>query len=204
MKQLRLSILTVAVLAAMSFSAAAQTTEASVDLKKIFTGYWKTKQANAALDNRLADLRKEMKEMADGLDKAQADYKQLLDQANDPAISADERDKRKQSAATKAKEITTTKTTLDQFQRQAEAQVSDERERMRGNLLTDIQKAVADKAKAAGYTLVLNGANSDAFVYVGPQADITDAVLAQLNAGAPIDLTKPASAAGSNVSTNLP
>jgi len=204
MKQLRLTILTVAVLAAMSFSAAAQTKQASVDLKKIFTGYWKTKQANVALDNRLTELRKEMKEMADGLDKAQADYKQLLDQANDLAFSADERDKRKQSAAAKAKEITTTKTTLDQFQRQAEAQVSDERERMRGNLLTDIQKAVADKAKAGGYTLVLNAANSDAFVYISPQPDITDAVLAQLNAGAPIDLTKPAGAAGSNVSTNQP
>ncbi len=204
MKQLRVIILTVVVLAATSFSAAAQTKLASVDLKKIFTGYWKTKQANAALDNRLTELRKEMKEMSDGLDKAQTDYKQLLDQANDLAISSDERDKRKQSAADKAKEITTTKTTLEQFQRQAEAQVADERERMRGNLLTDIQKAVADKAKAGGYTLVLNAANSDAFVYVSPQTDITDAVLAQLNAGAPIDLTKPASPSGLNSSTNLP
>jgi Skp family chaperone for outer membrane proteins len=145
-----------------------------------------------------------MKDMADGLDKAQTDYKQLLDQANDSALSADERDKRKQSAAAKAKEISTTKTTLEQFQRQAEAQLSDESQRMRGNLLTDIQKAVAEKAKAAGYVLVMNAANPDAFVYVSPDTDITETVLAQLNAGAPIDLTKPASSAALNVSTNLP
>lgn len=204
MKNLRLTILTVAVLAAMSFSAAAQTKLASVDLKKIFSGYWKTKQANVALENRQTELRKEMKDMADGLDKAETDYKQLLDQANDPAISADERDKRKLSASAKAKEITTSKTTLEQFQRQAEAQLSDESQRMRGNLLTDIQKAVADKAKAGGYTLVMNAANPDAFVYVSPDINITEAVLAQLNAGAPIDLTKPASGAVVNVSTNLP
>ena len=203
MKILRLTILTVAVLAAMSFPASAQTKLASVDLKKIFTSYWKTKQANVALENRQTELRKEMKDMADGLDKAQTDYKQLLDQANDSALSADERDKRKQSAAAKAKEISTTKTTLEQFQRQAEAQLSDESQRMRGNLLTDIQKAVADKAKTAGYTLVVNAANSEAFVYVSSSTDITDAVLAQLNAGAPIDLTKPASAP-LNLSTNLP
>ena len=204
MKILRLTILTVAVLAAMSFPASAQTKLASVDLKKIFTSYWKTKQANVALENRQTDLRKEMKDMADGLDKAQTDYKQLLDQANDSALSADERDKRKQSAAAKAKEISTTKTTLEQFQRQAEAQLSDESQRMRGNLLTDIQKAVAEKAKAAGYVLVMNAANPDAFVYVSPDTDITETVLAQLNAGAPIDLTKPASSAALNVSTNLP
>jgi outer membrane protein len=204
MKILRLTILTVAVLAAMSFPASAQTKLASVDLKKIFTSYWKTKQANVALENRQTELRKEMKDMADGLDKAQTDYKQLLDQANDSALSADERDKRKQSAAAKAKEISTTKTTLEQFQRQAEAQLSDESQRMRGNLLTDIQKAVAEKAKAAGYVLVMNAANPDAFVYVSPDTDITETVLAQLNAGAPIDLTKPASSAALNVSTNLP
>ena len=75
---------------------------------------------------------------------------------------------------------------------------------MRGNLLTDIQKAVAEKAKAAGYVLVMNAANPDAFVYVSPDTDITETVLAQLNAGAPIDLTKPASSAALNVSTNLP
>jgi outer membrane protein len=203
MKNVRLTLLTMLVLCAMSFSAAAQTKLASVDLKKIFTGYWKTKQANVALESRQTELRKEMKDMAEGLDKAQTDYKQLLDQANDSALSADERDKRKQSAAAKAKEMATTKTTLEQFQRQAEAQLSDESQRMRGNLLTDIQKAVADKAKTAGYTLVVNAANSEAFVYVSSSTDITDAVLAQLNAGAPIDLTKPASAP-LNLSTNLP
>lgn len=204
MKNVRLTLLTMLVLCAMSFTAAAQTKLASVDLKKIFNGYWKTKQASAALENRQTELRKEMKEMAEGLDKAQTDYKQLLDQANDSVLSADERDKRKQSAAAKAKEIASTKSSLEQFQRQAEAQLSDENQRMRGNLLTDIQKAVADKAKLAGYTLVVNAAIPDAFMYVSPSIDITEAVLAQLNAGAPIDLTKPASGGALTVSTNQP
>ena len=78
MKNLRLTLLTVVLLAATAFSAAAQTKIATVDMKKIFNAYWKTKQATTALENRKADLRKELKEQADGLDKAQADYKQLL------------------------------------------------------------------------------------------------------------------------------
>jgi Skp family chaperone for outer membrane proteins len=140
--------------------------------------------------------------MADGLEKAQTDYKQLLDQANDQAISADERDKRKQAAADKLKEMSSTKTTLEQFQRQAEAQLADESQRMSGNLVVEIQKAVADKAKAGGFTLVLNAANSEAFIYVSTENDITDSVLSQLNAGAPIDLTRPMSGAPLNLNTN--
>ena len=203
MKNLRVMFLTVILLSAMSFSAAAQTKVATVDMKKIFNTYWKTKQATAALENRKIELRKEMKDMTDGLEKAQADYKQLLDQASDQAISADERDKRKQAAANKLKEMTSTKSTLDQFQRQAEAQLADESQRMSGNLVVEIQKAVADKAKAGGYTVVLNASNTEAFIYTSPDADITDAVLAQLNAGAPIDLSKPMGGVPLNLNTNL-
>ena len=204
MKNFRLPILTVVLLAAMTFSAAAQnqTKLATVDMKKLFNGYWKTKKATASLDVRRTELRKEMKDMADGLEKAQTDYKQLLDQASDQAISADERDKRKQAATATAKEITTRQTSLEQFRRQAESQLADESQRMSGNLVVDIQKAVADKAKAGGFTAVLNAGNPEAVIYVNPDTDITDAVLAQLNAGAPIDLTKPAG--NLNISTNLP
>jgi outer membrane protein len=195
MKNLRLTLLTVVLLAATAFSAAAQTKIATVDMKKIFNAYWKTKQATTALENRKADLRKELKEQADGLEKAQTDYKQLLDQSNDQAISADEREKRKESAAVKAREINKSKMDLDQYQRQAEAQ------------LAEIEKAVSDKAQAGGYTLVLNSAASELItvVYFDPKTDITEAVITQLNAGAPIDLSKPAGGVPlNNISTNLP
>jgi Skp family chaperone for outer membrane proteins len=203
MKNLRLTLLTVLLLAATALSATAQTKVATVDMKKIFNGYWKTRQATAALENRKLELRKEMKDMADGLDKAQSDYKLLLAQADDQAISPDERDKRQQAATSKAKEIDSTKVTLQQFQRQAEAQLADQSQRMSGNLVVEIQKAVADRAKAGGYSLVINSANTEAFIYVGPESDITDGVLTELNAGAPIDLTKPTGGPALNLSTNL-
>ncbi len=204
MKNLRLTILTAVLLAATAFSGAAQTKLATVDMKKVFNGYWKTKQATAALENRKTELRKEVKDMADNLEKAQADYKALADQANDLAISQEERDKRRLAAADKAKEITTSKTALDQFERQADAQLGDQSQRMSGNLVTEIQKAVADKAKASGYTIVINSANTEAFIYVSTDADLTESVLAQLNAGAPIDVTKPVSGAPLSISTNQP
>jgi outer membrane protein len=204
MKNLRLPLLTVLLLAAMTFSAAAQSKIATVDMKKIFEGYWKTKQATLALENRKTELQKEMKEMTDGLDKAQTDYKKLLDQSNEPAISADEREKRKQNAADKAKEINSTKLSIEQFQRQAQTQIGSQSQRMSANLVTEIQKAVADKAKAGGYTLVMNAAAAELItvVYSDPKVDITADVVAQLNAGAPIDVNSK-SGVPLNVSTNL-
>jgi outer membrane protein len=205
MKNLRLTLLTVVLLTATAFSASAQTKVATVEMAKIFNGYWKTKQATSALESRKLELRKEIKDMADGLEKAQTEYKLLLDQSNDQAISADERDKRKQAATGKAKEITNSKVALEQFQRQAEAQLADQSQRMSGNLVTEIKKAVADKAKAGGYTLVLNSATSEmgSVLYSDSQFDITDAVLTQLNAGAPIDLAKPLNGP-LTLRTNLP
>jgi outer membrane protein len=206
MKNLRITFLTVALLGAMTLAATAQTKIATVDMKKLFNGYWKTPQAQTALENRKLDLRKEIKEMADGLEKAQADYKLLLDQANDQVLSQDERDKRKQSAADKAKEINNSKIAIEQFQRQAESQLADQSQRMSGGLVTDIQKAIADQAKAGGYTLVFNSATSEMLVFSATNEDITIPVLKQLNAGKPIDVTKPFS--GNDlpltISTNLP
>jgi outer membrane protein len=203
MKKLYLTILTAALLAATAVSATAQTKVASVDMKKLFDGYWKTKQSQAILESSKAELRKEIKDMADGLEKTQTEYKQLLDQANDQAISADERDKRKQAAGDKAKELNNSKAALEQFQRQAEAQLADKSQRMSGNIVTEIRKAVADKAKAGGYSTVLNAAAAEVVVFSDPGTDITDPVLAQLNAGAPIDVIKPAGLP-LTISTNLP
>jgi outer membrane protein len=204
MKNIRIIALTLSLLAFLSVPAFAQTKVASVDMKKVFNGYWKTKQAQTALENRKSELRKEIKDMADGLEKAQADYKRLLDQANDQAISADERDKRKSSASDKAKEINTSKVAIEQFQRQAEAQLADQSQRMSGNLVGEIQKAVTDKAKAGSYGLVVNAANAEAFVYVSPDNDLTAAVLTQLNAGAPIDVSTPATGLPLSIGTNAP
>jgi len=203
MKKLYLTILTATLLAATAFSATAQTKVASVDMKKLFDGYWKTKQAQSALESRKLELRKEIKDMTEGLEKTQTEYKQLLDQANDQSISDAERDKRKQAAGDKAKELNTAKVALEQFQRQAEAQLADQSQRMSGNIVTEIRKAVGDKAKAGGYNTVLNGAAAEVVVYNDSGTDITDSVLAQLNAGAPIDVTKPAGLP-LNISTNLP
>jgi len=193
MKNLRLLIVTAA-LFAVAFSASAQSKLASVDMKKVFNSYYKTKMAQAAIDKDKTDLTKEIKDMSDALNKARADYKQILDQANDQAISADERDKRKQAAADKMKQLQDSKNAIDQFERQAQVTLSEQSQRMRENLLGEIKAAVSVQAKAAGFTLIIDSAAetanaTTAVIYSNGENDLTDAVLKQLNVNAPISTT---------------
>jgi outer membrane protein len=198
MKNILRTVLPAMVLMAfMGSSALAQTKIATVDLRKLFDNYYKTKLAQAAIQERAAQLDKDDKSMKDDLKKGSDDYQKLLQQANDQALSADERDRRKQSADDKLKQLQASKTAIDQFERQAQTTLGEQRQRMRDNIIVEIKAAVTTKAKAAGDTLVFDTAaetvnGTMAVVYTTGDNDLTESVLAQLNAGEPIDLTKPA------------
>jgi len=57
-----------------------------VNLRKIFEGYWKKKDAEAALKDRETDIQKEIKTMMSDYDKSKEDYQKLLTAANDQAV----------------------------------------------------------------------------------------------------------------------
>ena len=183
----------------LSGSALAQTKIATVDLGNAFTNYFKTKLAQASIQEAATQLDKDDKSMKDDLQKAADEYQQLLQQANDQAISAAERDRRQQSAADKLKQLNERRAAIDQYERQAQATLNDQRQRMREKILADIQAAVNAKAKAGGYALVIDKSAQAAsltsvVVYGNPEIDLTADVLKQLNAGAPIDMPATSSA----------
>ncbi|MGA2853006.1 MAG: OmpH family outer membrane protein [Verrucomicrobiota bacterium] len=189
----------VLLLAFFSGSALAQTKIATVDLGNTFTNYYKTKLAQAAIQDRATQLAKDDKGMKDDLKKASDEYQQLLQQANDQSISAGERARRQQAAADKLKQLEERRTAIDEYERQAQATLNDQKLQMREKILARIQTTVNTVAKAGGYTLVIDKSAQAAsvtpvVVYSVPEIDLTADVLKQLNDGAPIDMT-PASSA---------
>jgi Skp family chaperone for outer membrane proteins len=220
MKFLRTTILTFSLLAGLSVPALAQTKSSpaqtdrigTVDLRKLFDGYWKTKQVQTVLNERKAQLDNDDKSMRDDYKKGSDEYQKLLAQSNDQALSTDQRDKRKQAAADKMKQLQEAKTAIDQFERQAQITLTEQSQRMRDNILSEIKAAVAAQAKIAGYSLVIDAAAetvnvTTTVVYTSGENDLTDAVLKRLNAGAPIGTTSaPVSASPSLLllNTNKP
>ena len=180
----------------LSSSGWAQSRIATVDLRKIFDNYWKTKQADAALKDRGTDIEKDHKTMLEDWKKAKDEYQTLLTDANNQTLSLEERDKRKKSAEEKFKQIKESEDAIGQYERQARTTLDEQRKRMRDSIVEEIRTAVNGKAKSAGYALVLDTAaesaqNTPIVLYSNNENDMTDGVLTQLNAGAPADLAKP-------------
>src|SRR5205814_7583138 len=96
----------------LSCSALGQGRIATIDLRKVFDNYWKTKQADTTLKDRAGDMEKEHKNMLEDWKKAKDDYNALLASANDQAVSSDERDRKKKSAEEKLKYIKDTEETI--------------------------------------------------------------------------------------------
>ncbi|MBN2507146.1 MAG: OmpH family outer membrane protein [Verrucomicrobia bacterium] len=184
------ALLAACLLAAFSLPARAQGKIAIIDLQKVFDKYYKTQAASAKLKQRMADLDKEQNALIAQRQKAADDYKQALEQANDMAVSIEEREKRKKIAETKLREVYDTEQSLTQFRAQASTSVEEEDRRMRENIIAEIRAVVSAKGKAAGYGLILDVAGASlsrvpVVVYHSGQIDLTDEVLAQLNANAP-------------------
>ena len=168
----------------------AQSRIATVDLSQLFDNYWKTKEAEAALKKRASELEQDHKNMMDELRKHSEEYQKLLASASDQAVSEEERERRKQSAEAKLKQMRDLQDSIAQFERQARATIEEQRNRMRNNLLGEIRTAVQSRARVAGYTLVIDvsarsAQNTPIVLYNSGDNDITQAVLEQLNLNAP-------------------
>lgn len=163
---------------------------ATVDLRKVFDNYWKTKQADTNLKEHASDLDKERKSLMDQYQKSQETYKKLADGANDQAVSAEERDKRKKSAEAELLKLREIETTVRQFDASAKTTLGEKQRRMRENILGEIKDAVKAKAKQGGFTFALDSSaesvnSTPILIYNAGEQDISDSVITQLNLTAP-------------------
>lgn len=161
-----------------------------IDLKKVFDGYWKTKQADVNLKSQVAEMEKQSKTMVDAYERLSGEYKKALDGSNDQAVSAEEQGKRKKTAEAKLMEMREVEQSIQQFNRTSRTQLAEKSRQMRENILKEIKEAVSAKSKAAGYDLVVDSAAETAngtplVMFWNGQGDITEAVLSHINANAP-------------------
>lgn len=161
-----------------------------VDLRKVFDGYYKTKDADAKIKEEAMKLETTAKGMLDDYKKANETYKQLMEAASDTAISAEEKQKRRKSAEDKLLEIRQLEQQVQQYQRQSEATLLEKRRRMRDQILREIRETVVSKAKEAGYSMVIDIAadsvnQTPIVLYTNGDNDITEELLRALNANAP-------------------
>ena len=174
-------------------AAAAEPRIATVDLKKVFEDYFKTKLANASLQDEAQGLLKDRKGLVEDYQKAVDEYKKAQEEANNQALSADEREKRKKEAEGKLIRVNDLKQSMEQFERTATSNLEEKQRIAKDKILTEIRNVITAQAKAGGFTLVLDSAaeglsKTGVVLYNSGENDLTTAVLKELNANAPADL----------------
>jgi outer membrane protein len=176
---------------AIGASAAEAQRIATVDLRKVFDNFWRTKQADAKLKEDAADLEKDRKTMVDQFQKGEVDYKKLLDNANDPAISTTERDKRKKDAENELLGLRDLESRIKQFDTTSRATLGEKQRRIRDNILSEIRDAIKSKVKSGNYSIVIDTAaetpnGTPIILFSSGSDDLTEPVLSQLNINAPL------------------
>jgi outer membrane protein len=176
--------------ALMLVSAQAQNKIGIIDLEKVFDNYWKRKQADALLKERQADFAKVRKQMLEDYEGANEEYNKLKDSAGDQAVSSEERERRKSAMEKKLVEIKGIERDINLHDRNANDQLGTQMRRMREKILDEIRELINARAKAGGYTLVLDTAaktvnQTPVVLFTNGQNDLTEEILGQLNANAP-------------------
>jgi len=168
---------------------------ATVDLVKVFTDYWKTKQSKLALEESKTEIKKDFDAMQDAHKKLVQQYQKLVTDANDQAVSGEEREKRKKSLEPRAKELQESELNLKQFYTRSETDLKMKTDRMMDTVIKDIKAVVASKARSGGYAYVVDSsakslAQTEVFLYASGETDLTESVIKDLNAAAPADFDK--------------
>ena len=164
---------------------------ATVDARRLFDEYWKTKEA-------IRKLQSDMSDDAAVLDKLMVDYRKLNDEltsltnaANDPGISADEQRKRKTAAEAKLAEVREFETVANGTRNSLLQRTEERKRRYRAEFLSDITNSIASMAKAGNYDFVFDisgesGNNqTPLFLFSTGKFDLTGPVLEALNKDAP-------------------
>lgn len=183
-----LKIVALSLLLLSASVALAQPKIAVVDMKKVFDGYWKTKQLDKKLSGSLQEFNDQQKKMIEQFQAAQKEYLAIKESAKDPALSTNEKDRRNTEAEEKLQQIRQLENDIRSHKRSGEVRLTEQQVRHKNNLISDIKDTIKVKARSEGFSLVLNTAAVDInqapiVLFTDGSNDITEDILATLNQG---------------------
>jgi outer membrane protein len=153
-----------------------------IDMAKVFEGHYKTDEQNTKLKGdekkaveELERLDKEIRTMADR-------FKEQKEQMDNPALTADARERAKTDAQKTYEEIQSKQQEGQNFRANAQRTFQQRIANFQQVLVEEIQKLATDIVKRKGGNMLLN--KQSAFYY-DPAFDITDEVMAEINKSRP-------------------
>ena len=197
------SLLLCAILTA-SFLGLASTSHAqvkvgTVDMNKIFSSYYKTKDAESRINEARNGAKQELDERMDTYKKNLDAINKLNDDIQKPELSKEAKDTKSKERDDKIQETKNLEREITEFRQTREKQLQEQAVRMRNGIVDEITKLVQDKVKQENYDLVMDRSGLSLngvpiLLFAKDSMDFSDEIITQLNKNKPKDSGTSASA----------
>ena len=184
------TLLLIGSIAAAAPLAHAQMKVGTIDMNRVFTEYYKTKDAEQKLNEQRAAAKKEFDDRIDTLKKSMEEITKLNAQIEKPELSKDAKDAVLKERETKVADARNLDKEVNDFKSTRERQLQEQFLRMRKDIIDDIMKIVTTRVSSAGYDLVfdksgLSMGQIPVVVYSRDDMDFSKDIIDKLNANAP-------------------
>lgn len=191
MKPIVKSLLAACVFGASALVCAAQAPKiAVVDMARLYDTHYKTEEQKAKLRGDEQKAQEELEKLNAEGNQLVEQYKELVEQAKNPALSDDAKVKAEQDAQTKLQEIQQKQNEVQSFRVNTQRSLQQRLKTFSDLMIEEIGRIATDVAKNQGVTLLLDKSGPSligisSVVYVDASLDITDAVAAEINKDRP-------------------
>lgn len=156
-----LSLLVAVLICGIAHQASAQQLRiGTVDMKKVFDSYYKTKDAEARLVEARTAAGKELQERTDNYKKLSDEITKLNAEIEKPELSKEAKDSKAKTRDDKIAEIKSMQREIEDFRQTRQRQLEEQQSRMRTGIVEEIQKIIAERVKSDQYDLVLDKSGS--------------------------------------------
>ena len=175
---------------AFAGTACAELKIGTVDMKKIFESFWRTKEAETQMSETRAKLKRDIDERMEKRKELQDAIEKLNDEVKKPELAQATVAKKTKERDDKIGEWQTMMRELQQYQAEKEKQLADQTLRIRNGIVDEILKIVNEKTASENYDLVFDTSgnsinNVPVVISAKPSYDFTKEIVEKLNATRP-------------------
>lgn len=173
----------------------AQVKFGTVDMNRVFSEYYKTKQAQAKYADAEAAANKDLNDRVEVLKTSMKEISQINTDLEKPELSQDAKDAKKKDLDTKVMAARALDKEITEYRSTKQKTLQDQFLRMRKDIVDDIMKSVNELVKAKGYDIVFDKSGLSAgavpvVLYSRDDLDFSQEVITALNKTAPSDSKK--------------
>jgi outer membrane protein len=193
---LALTSLVAGLLVTSAVGAQAQSKVGIVDMNKVFSGYYKTKDAENKINEAREVAKKELSDRMDSHKGLLEEINQLNKDLDSSALSAAAKAEKGKKRDDKIAQVRDLEREINEFKNSREKQLQEQAVRMRNQIVEEIMKLIQDKVKSDGYELVFDKSgqslNGVQFVlYSKDSMDFSEDIVTSLNKSKPAGAKKP-------------